>query len=99
VNRNQKDFNCNHCVNEYHCTETVGDENWPLSRGVAPIKFASIPGVIDSNVCLKPMITQASMFYLRMHSHYKNGVLPYSGGLLDQPAVYLQAMELIDSIL
>jgi len=58
--------------------------------------FLEVPGVIDSNVCLKPMITSASAFYLRLHAHYKNGLLPYSGGLLDQPAVFIEIMEIIE---
>jgi hypothetical protein len=33
-----------------------------------------------------------------MYRHYKNGILLNSGGLDDQPAIYLDAMELIDSM-
>jgi len=39
------------------------------------------------------MVTYQSSFFLRLNGHYKNGILPYSGGLLDQPAVYIEAME------
>ena len=34
---------------------------------------------------------------MRLHRHYLNGVLPFSGGLLDQPNTYIQAMEVIDA--
>jgi len=30
-----------------------------------------------------------------LHKHYSNGVLMRSGGLLDQPNYYLEAMEII----
>jgi len=66
---------------------------------VSPIDFLEIPGVIDSNVCLKPLITQQSIFLLRLHKHYENGMLPYSGGLLDQSAVFIEAMEVIGDAL
>ena len=31
-----------------------------------------------------------------MYRHYKNGILAYGGGLLDQPNVYTVAMGIID---
>lgn len=31
-----------------------------------------------------------------MYQHYRNGVMPFSGGLYEQPAVFLEAMQLID---
>lgn len=96
VSQNPKDFNCDNCKNSYHCTENKNDPLWPKSKGEAEFELLEIAGVIDSKVCLKPLITTASYFYLRMYGHYKNGLLPYSGGLLDQPAVFAQAMETIE---
>lgn len=52
-----------------------------------------IRGVIESRTCLLPMITPQSRFLLRMHEHYKHRILPYKGGLLDQPHYYAEAME------
>lgn len=44
------------------------------------------------------MITAQSRFLMRMYGHYKNRLLPLAGGLLDQPNYYIEAMELIGSI-
>jgi hypothetical protein len=33
---------------------------------------------------------------MQLHRHYVNGVLPVSGGLLDQPHAYYSAMTTID---
>ena len=41
------------------------------------------------------MISDESNFLLSMNKHYRNGHLLISGGLLDQPNKYLEAMELI----
>jgi len=41
------------------------------------------------------MITPQSRFLLRMYQHYKAGILPLSGGLLEQPHYYAEAMEFI----
>jgi len=32
---------------------------------------------------------------MRLYRHYKNNVLPYAGGILDQPQVYAEAMEVL----
>lgn len=55
-----------------------------------------IPGVITSRRCLRRMLSPASVWFLELYRHYKNGILPISGGLLDQPAVYYRAMSIID---
>lgn len=54
-------------------------------------------GVFQSRTCLLPMITPESYFLLRLHSHYKQGLLPYAGGLLEQPNFYLEAMEILSA--
>lgn len=41
------------------------------------------------------MITPRSRFLLRLHTHYREGVLAYSGGLLEQPNYYAEAMEVL----
>lgn len=57
----------------------------------------SIPGVIEkSPICLRRLINQRSLYFLDLHRHYLNGVLPVSGGLLDQPYIYLRAMTIIE---
>ena len=95
VSQNQKDFNCDNCKNSFHCTETKNDPLWPNSIGPAEFEILEVAGIIDSRVCLKPMITSSSYFYLRLYEHYKNGLLPFSGGLLDQPAVFIETMEVM----
>lgn len=42
------------------------------------------------------MRSEQSLQFLRLYGHYKNHLLPHAGGLLDQPNVYLQAMEIIE---
>lgn len=55
----------------------------------------AIKGVIESRTCLLPMITPQSQYLLRLHKHYREGLLPLSGGLLEQPNYYLEAMEIL----
>lgn len=49
-----------------------------------------------SRVCPRWLVDERSGEYCRMYRHYKNGVLAYSGGLLEQPNVYVRAMGIID---
>lgn len=55
-----------------------------------------IPGVLESNTCLLPMITEKTYTLIRLHKHYKNQILFEDGGLMRQPNVYLDAIETIE---
>ena len=79
-------FDCQHCRFNRHC-----DASNP-----APFPMFAVPAVgLESHTCLLPMITPLSHQLLRLFGHYKNHLLPFAGGLHDQPAVYTEAMELI----
>lgn len=51
--------------------------------------------MLESRTCLLPMITPASRFFVRLYRHYKNKILPYAGGILEQPQLYVEAMEVL----
>jgi len=40
---------------------------------------------------------EVSPLFLKLYQHYRRGFLPYSGGLLEQPYLYVSAMEIIAS--
>jgi hypothetical protein len=84
---NRSDYDCSACSWGRHCD----------SSNPAPWNKWKIPGVIESNVCLLPMITEKSLFLIRLHRHYKNGILFDNGGIMKQPNVYLEAMDLLDT--
>jgi len=48
-----------------------------------------------SAICPRKLITSESWELIELYRHYQQGVLPVSGGLYDQPAVYSRAMALI----
>jgi hypothetical protein len=49
----------------------------------------------DSYRCPRQLVTQASREWLVLYQHYGKGHLAFSGGALEQPAIYLEAMGLI----
>jgi hypothetical protein len=51
----------------------------------------------DFHVCPKGLITRESHEWLSWHTHYKNHFLPVAGGLLDQTAIFLEAMNFIEN--
>lgn len=67
----------------------------PGSRGAASYDLHEVKGVIKSKTCLLPMVTDLSRDLLVLGRHYHSGKLAFSGGLLEQPNLYLEAMELI----
>lgn len=92
VARAPRQFDCKTCAAR-HCDE---HGELPGSIGPAPMPRYEIDGVIQSNTCFLPMVSQFSRECLRLYGHYKNGLLIESGGLYDQPNVYIEAMGLID---
>jgi hypothetical protein len=42
------------------------------------------------------MVGEGEWMMLRMHGHYQQNLLPFAGGLLDQPNHYLESMEIIE---
>jgi len=84
VQRNPKKFTCKGCAHK-HC-----DSNNPAS-----FKMWKVEGVIESNVCLLPMISSFSHQILTFKKHYQNGFLPWVGGMINQPNKFLQALETI----
>ena len=79
-----KEFDCNACSMK-HCTEETK----------SPSVLWNIDGD-DFKVCPKGLVTHASSEWLRYYAHYMNNILPTSGGLLQQTAKFVKAMELIE---
>lgn len=90
VHKDPKGFNCMTCQHR-HCDKSG---EIPGSNGPAGYNKWSVPGVIESNTCLLPMVTDESRTYLKLNKHYKNGYLPHAGGLLDQLNPFITAMEI-----
>lgn len=89
MSRKAKAYDCATCKWGRHCDDSnpAPTDNW-----------FEIPGVIKSGTCLLPMITPQSRYLLRLYGHYKNRLLPYAGGLLNQPNYYIEAMEHIAAV-
>jgi len=43
------------------------------------------------------LITEQTLKVIPLYRHYKNGLLPAGGGILDQTPQFLRAMEIIDA--
>lgn len=83
---NRSKFDCQHCIWGRHC-----DDSNP-----APFEKWAIPGVIESRTCLLPMVTPFSDLMMSLYSHYQHRLLPLTGGILEQPNIYMQAMQVLD---
>ena len=81
-------FNCRSCCWQRHCDD----------RNPAPFPMFAIAEIgLESRTCLLPMVSESSRQWMRLYGHYKGHVLATAGGLLDQPNLYLEAMEMIDA--
>jgi hypothetical protein len=96
VRDNPEDYNCKKCKNSFYCDEKA---EWPKSKGAASFDLIEIERggyIIKSQTCLIPQITHRTNYLFKLHNHYHNGLPLLSGGLYDQPALYLEAMEIIE---
>ena len=93
VATNSKEFNCNACTWGKSCN-LYPDSNGPASYPKFGIEKGGVR--IESNICFLELITSDTRAYMKLYRHYNKSILPLSGGLLDQPAVYLNAMEIIE---
>lgn len=92
VGQNAREFDCHTCGYK-HCDE---DGRLPGSRGKAGYDAWQLDGV-NYRVCPMMQITPMSRQFMMLHTHYAKRLLPFHGGLMNQPNAYLQAMETIES--
>ena len=52
---------------------------------------------IEIDRCPLKIINACSNAYLEAYNFYKNGYLPYSGGWLNQPAKFMNALHVIET--
>ena len=92
VERNRDSFNCDKCNLGRHC-----DDSNPASYPILAVKTKDKKHtLLESNVCFLPMCDDFTREILELFPHYKNGILPLTGGLYEQPDIYNKAMTLAD---
>jgi len=89
---NAKDYNCNTCQWGRHC-----DESNPHTYDAWKVTLYK-EVIYEGRVCPKGTMGSFEMQMLRDHVHYKNGVLPFSGGSYEQPNVFMQTMAIIEQV-
>ena len=97
ANQQQGYLICETCKRR-HCDET---RTIPGSIGPAPIPFKHVGIInIETCICILPQVTEFSWLMVRLYRHYKRGHLwaPMLG-LMEQPNIYLRAMELLDRVM
>jgi hypothetical protein len=64
--------------------------------GFSPIPRWEIRGVIEADrQCPRQRLTGADFNWVELYGHYKAGHLLRAGGIEDQPAIYLEAMQTV----
>jgi len=95
VRDNADKFNCKKCTFGHHCDD---DMLWPESIGPSTNTLIEIQRdgfELKSKTCLLPKITDRTNNFFKLYKHYSKGVLLVAGGLYDQPAIYIEAMDII----
>lgn len=66
--------------------------------GDAGIERWEIKELWKSRICPRRLTTPESRRWLELFQHYQAGFLADSGGILDQPAKYMEAMRFISGV-
>lgn len=71
-------------------------ESCDCVNGIAPVEKWETKGVINpTRTCYRAAITARTEYLLSLYPHYIRGHLYESGGVADQPAIYLDAMKFL----
>ena len=90
VQRDLKHFDCGNCLYGRACETGV------LPEGIRGWEF---DGVGELHECPRSLLTTESTSMLRLFPHYfERGIMPFAGGLMDQPNGFVQAMEIIAGV-
>jgi hypothetical protein len=65
--------------------------------GDAGIERWELRGVLKSRICPRRLITRGSVEWFNLFNFYRAGHLARAGGVLDQPALYFNAMIFVAS--
>ncbi len=69
-------------------------ESCNCEDGVSPIARWEIKGVVEADtVCPRRRVTDDDWYLVDLYQHYVAGHLLHAGGIADQPAIYLDAMQ------
>ena len=96
ISENRQKFDCQQCSCHHYCGEDK--ELFPQSKGSASFDLFEIKRAglsIKLNSCLVPMVTRRTNYFLQMYGDYKRGNLLGSGGVNDQPNLYVQTMRFL----
>jgi len=56
-----------------------------------------IEGVVEkTRTCARKLVTPQSDYFITLYHHYRRGHFALAGGVTDQPAPYLEAMQELD---
>lgn len=54
---------------------------------------------IEQNTCFLPEVDAEANHYTKLYNFYKSGTLYRGSGVMDQPSLYLEIMQLFDAVI
>jgi len=73
----------------------LGDKPWTLRNG--EVIEPNHRGQYQTKWCAAEIVDPSHFIFLKLHGSYKEGHLLCEGGLADQPAIVIQAIDIIES--
>ncbi|MEA3225401.1 MAG: hypothetical protein U9Q07_05580 [Planctomycetota bacterium] len=64
-------------------------------KKIMSVIYRNTPYQMDLDKCYMKYVSPDVSTVLTLHDHFRNGCMPFAGGVMDQPAVLLDAFNLV----
>lgn len=91
----EENFNCNNC--KKRMGQIARDDLKGCSK-ILKSDVANWRNQITFQTCPVNFYSQAFAVYIDLFRHFENGILPFKGGLLEQPNKIMEVFNLIESL-
>lgn len=89
-----KKFDCRYCPWGRNETGHFCDDSNPAPGNIWVLMYNGRE-IEKRKTCPKPIIGADSRLFLTLFGHYERRMLPLAGGILNQPKIYADAMNII----
>jgi hypothetical protein len=89
------EFNCNNCKKKYSLTVRNDKKGCAVKK---PTNFIKYDDILSFSKCPSNFYNSLYANFIDMFSLFSQGVLPFEGGLLDQPAKIIDIFKMVENL-
>lgn len=96
-----QEFNCDVCLSKYRgrSDEAKMQAASRAAKGCQTVGSQNIHFIgtdLGFATCVGNFVSNSAVSWIELHAHFERGVMPYPGGLMDQPAKAVEIFRIIE---